>query len=118
MSHLKLVFVALFSLLVIVVAVQNHEAFGKTVTFRLDLLFFEYETSPMSLYFVAVITFLVGVLLTGLLGITERFRLRKEIGALKRMAREKDKELSSLRNLPVTGESVSPAKSSGPSEPA
>ncbi len=106
MHHVKLVLVVLFSLFIIIVAVQNHAAFSTAVTFKIDLLFFKVETSPMSIYFVSVISFLLGVLLTGLLGIAERFRLKREISSLKKAAREKDAELNSLRNLPVTTENI------------
>lgn len=106
MHHVKLVLVVLFSLFIIIVAVQNHTAFSTAVTFRIDLLFFKAETSPMSIYFVAVLSFLLGVLLTGLLGIAERFRLKREINSLKKATREKDAELNSLRNLPVTAENI------------
>jgi uncharacterized integral membrane protein len=106
MNHLRMIVVVLFILLVIIVAVQNYQAFSNTVTFRVNLIFFNWESSPMSMYFVAVITFLVGILAAGFYGITERFRLKRQIKNLTRDAREKDKELNSLRNLPVTGDEM------------
>ena len=106
MSHIKVIVVVLCALLVVIVAVQNHNAFSSVVDLKIDLLFFNSETT-MSLYFVTVIAFLCGILVAGLLGIAERFRLKREIGVLKRAAKEKDKELNSLRNLPVTGGSIS-----------
>ncbi len=106
MNHLRMIVVVLFILLVIIVAVQNYQAFSNTVTFRVNLIFFNWESSAMSMYFVAVITFLVGILAAGFYGITERFRLKKQIKILRKEAGEKDKELNSLRNLPVTGEEM------------
>ena len=106
MNHLRMIVVILFILLVIIVAVQNYQAFSNTVTFRVNLIFLNWESYPMSMYFVAVITFLVGVLAAGIYGITERFRLKKQIKKLTRDAKEKDKELNSLRNLPVTGDEM------------
>jgi uncharacterized integral membrane protein len=106
MNHLRMIVVVLFILLVIIVAVQNYQAFSNTVTFRVNLIFFNWESSAMSMYFVAVITFLVGVLAAGIYGMTERFRLKRQIKNLTKDAREKDKELNSLRNLPVTGEEM------------
>ena len=106
MNHLRMIVVILFILLVIIVAVQNYQAFSNTVTFRINLIFFKWESSSMSMYFVAVITFLVGVLAAGIYGMTERFRLKRQNKNLMRDAREKEKELNSLRNLPVTGEEM------------
>jgi hypothetical protein len=56
------------------------------------------------------IAFLFGVLVTGFYGIIERFRLKREIKTLVSTSREKDKELSSLRNLPITSDDVSPSQ--------
>jgi uncharacterized integral membrane protein len=112
MKQLKAILVILFLLLIIIVAVQNHEALSTTVKFRVDLVFHDYQTGEMSLYFVSVITFLVGVFFAGLIGITERFRLSRQIKNLTRDTKEKDKELNSLRNLPVTAEDVSPEQTS------
>lgn len=102
MNHFKVVLIVLFSLLVIILAAQNNETLSTSVSFRLDLIFLHYESPSMSLYFMSAITFLTGFLLAGLLGITERFRFKRQITSLRRSGKEKDKELNSLRNLPVT----------------
>jgi len=112
MSYIRAIVIILFALFVVVLAVQNHEAMSTPVQFQMDLLFFDFESSPMSFYTVAVITFLLGVLITGLYGVTERFRLKREIKMLRKQAREKDKELNSLRNLPVTSEDMGSQKTS------
>ncbi len=106
MRHLRGIVVILFILLVIVVAVQNYQAFSTPVSFRVNLVFFQWESAAMSLYLVAVITFLIGVIASGCYGIAERFRLKKQIQALVKEAKEKDNELNSLRNLPVTTDDI------------
>jgi putative membrane protein len=118
MKHLRVIVVILFVLLVIIIAVQNYEAMSTTVNFRVNLVFFNYETAPMSIYFVVVIAFLIGVIVTGLYGMTERFRLKRKIKTLTKEANEKDKELNSLRNLPVTTDDVGGEKTSGGNEPS
>jgi len=55
----------------------------------------------MAFYFVIIIVFLLGILIASLYGIFERFKLKKEIRILSKEKREKDKELNSLRNLPI-----------------
>jgi lipopolysaccharide assembly protein A len=110
MKHVRVVLVILFVLLVIAVAVQNYPVMTSQVNFRLNLLFFNGETPPMSLYLVIIIAFLFGVVFTGFYGITERFRLKKEVKRLMKESRGKDQELQSLRNLPVTAEEVRPGE--------
>ena len=107
MKHVRVMFFVIFVLLIIVIAVQNHDSFSKTVTFKLDLIVTSLETGEMSFYFISMLTFLAGVVLTGFYGITERFRLKKQIRILNKNAKAMEKELNSLRNLPVITEDVS-----------
>jgi uncharacterized integral membrane protein len=104
MKHLKVIVASIFVFFVIVIAVQNYDAFSTSASFKLDLLFFKYETSQMSLYLIAVITFLIGVVFTGFFTLTERLRLKREIKRLKKEARDREKELNSFRTLPVTAD--------------
>jgi ATP adenylyltransferase len=97
-------------LLVVIIIVQNHGAMSEQVAFKVDLRFIKYESTAMSLYFIVTIAFLFGVLVTGFYGIIERFRLKREIKTLVSTSREKDKELNSLRNLPITSDDVSPSQ--------
>jgi uncharacterized integral membrane protein len=118
MSYVRAIFLILVGLFVVVLAVQNHEAMLTKVTFKLNLLFVDYESAPMSLYLVSVITFLAGVFFCGIFGVVERFRLSKQVKVLRRESAEKDKELSSLRNLPVTSEGMEEESLPPSNEPA
>ena len=102
MNHLRLVAGILFGLLVIIVAVQNYQPFSTAVTFRIDLIFFHYETPAMTVYLVAVITFLIGLICSGLYGMIERYRLNKRIKVLMSAAKEKDKNI--ILGLETLGE--------------
>jgi ATP adenylyltransferase len=97
-------------LFVVIIIVQNHGAMSEQVAFKVNLRFINYTTSAMSLYFIVTIAFLFGVLVVGFYGIIERFRLKREIKSLLSASREKDKELNSLRNLPITSDDVSPSQ--------
>jgi len=107
MKHLRWMGVILVALFVIIVVVQNHGAMSTPVMFKIDLVFISLESSQMSVYLVAVITFLLGVLVSGIYGMTERFQLKRQVKNLLKDSEEKDKELSSFRNLPVTTEDES-----------
>ena len=110
MNHLRWLFIVLFLVLGFIVAVENYATLVTPVTFKVDLFFFKYETSGLPLSLVAVITFFIGLISAWFYGFSERFRLRKQIKTLQLSAKEKDNELNSLRNLPVTAEDVTPAE--------
>jgi uncharacterized integral membrane protein len=94
-------------LVVVILIVENHEAMNTSVKFRVNFLGFEQESTEMTLYHIVTIAFLFGVLVIGFYGMLERFRLKKQIKTLTAATREKDEELNSLRNLPITSESTS-----------
>ena len=66
----------------------------------------------MPLGIVAIITFAVGVISMGLYGMAVFLRLKKRIRGLTKEAKANEKELNSLRNLPVTTEVMSPEQTS------
>ncbi len=105
MRHLKIILLILLGLVVIIVIVQNHEAMSTTVNFRLNTMFFGEKASPnVSVYEVVLLSFLLGVVVTGINGVVERFHLKRRMKALTRELEDKDRELNSLRNLPVTSD--------------
>jgi len=105
MRHVKVIVASIFVFFIVVLAVQNYSAFSTSTSFKLDLVFFKYESPHMSLYLIAVITFLAGVVFMGFFTLTERLRLKREIKRLRKEAREREKELNSFRTLPVTSDS-------------
>lgn len=115
MTHLKAIVIILIGLAVVIVAIQNNDAMNTTIQLRVNPVFFaESSTGKISLYQLVLVVFLLGVISTGIYGMVERFRLKRKIKMLTRELEEKDKELSSLRNLPITAEAVSPAQTDSP----
>jgi uncharacterized integral membrane protein len=106
MKHLRWIFVLLVLLVVVIIVVQNYESLATKVSFRADFMFWDGETPGIPLSLVAIITFFIGVIFSGSYGMAERFRLKKQIKSLLNEAKEKDEELNSLRNLPVTTENI------------
>jgi uncharacterized integral membrane protein len=109
MRHVKAIVSILVMLFVVIIVVENLEQLSQTLTLRIDLLFWGAKTGPMAFYLVVIIAFLIGILVAGLLGIFERFRLKREIKRLSKENKEKDKELNSYRNLPIVEEEVEDA---------
>ncbi|MBN2060290.1 MAG: DUF1049 domain-containing protein [Deltaproteobacteria bacterium] len=104
MKHIKFIIAIIVMMLVIIVIVENHEAFSTKVIFKLELFSINLQTREISLYYIVAVTFLLGILIAGFYGMFERFNLKKQIKTLINSSREKDKELNSLRNLPITSD--------------
>ena len=101
MKHIKAIISILVMLLVVILIAENLGELSKELTLKVDLLFWACETSQMPFYLVIIIVFLLGIFIASFYGIIERFKLKKEIRIFSRERREKDKELNSLRNLPI-----------------
>ena len=107
MKHVKFMLAIVLMLLVVILIVQNHEAMSTKVSFRISFFSYNLQSSMMSVYYIVTISFLFGVIVAGTYGIIERFRLMKELRLLRTVSQEKERELNSLRNLPITSEDIS-----------
>lgn len=112
MKHIKAIFLILIMLLVIIVIAENIPNLKIPVIFSVDLWLIQYQTPNIPLGVVAVVTFLIGVLSIGLLGIVERFQLKKQVKILQTEIKEREKELNSLKTMAVTTEIVNPEQTS------
>jgi len=101
MKHIKAIISIVVMLLAVVLIVENLAQLSQKLTLQVDLYFWDWKTEPMAFYFVIIIVFLLGILIASLYGILERFKLKKGIRIISKEKREKDKELNSLRNLPI-----------------
>ncbi|MFV0421580.1 LapA family protein [Oleidesulfovibrio sp.] len=89
--------------------VQNTQVLSQPITLRFDLFMGAWQTIPLPFYFLLLMGFLVGALATLVYFIAERIRLgaalrraRKQIGRL-------EKEVNSLRTLPLEEANQLPA---------
>lgn len=108
MKYVKFLIYAFIIFLVVVILVENHNAFNTKVIFKVDLLLGRYESSEISIYIISAIAFILGMIITWIYFLLERIQLRKQIKRLKSESNGKDKELNSLRNLPIVSESITP----------
>lgn len=113
MKHVKFIVGILIMLVVVILVVQNQGAFSTGLVFRVNLPGLHWELANVSVYHVVTVAFLFGILIAGLYGMVERFRLKKEIRVLRKASSEKDAELNSLRNLPITADEVSSSPAEG-----
>jgi hypothetical protein len=106
MRYLKFILSVIVVLLIITAIVENHGVLSTTVHFNFDVFTLHYQTGGISLYYIASMPFLLGVIITGILGMAERFRLKRQIKSHYKIMRDKDREIDSLRNLRITKDSV------------
>lgn len=66
-----------------------------------DINFFGKAYLGISIYWVVVVSFLIGFATSFALAAFREFRFHREIGRLKRQALAKDKEIADLRTLPL-----------------
>ena len=107
MKHVKFMLAIILMLVVVILIVQNHEAMSTKVSFRVSFFSHSLQSSMMSVYYIITISFLFGVLVSGTYGIIERFRLMKALKLLRKSSQQMERELNSLRNLPITSEDIS-----------
>lgn len=118
MNYIKAILVAALVALAIIFMIQNIEALSHPLTIRLNLFFFQFESTPYATYLIIMLAFFVGVLATSLLGMVERFRLRRTIKAKDGEIASLNRELNSLRNLPITSAAISPETPTEIGEPS
>lgn len=104
MGYIKVIVLSAVVALSIIFMIQNITPLSHPLGIRLNLFFINWESTPYPTYLVILLAFFVGLLSSSLVGINERWRLRRQVKAQVKRTEELRKELNSLRNLPVTGE--------------
>jgi hypothetical protein len=117
MKQIKALVVILFLLLIVVLSVQNYAALTTKINFKANLLFLNYQTADLSIFLIAVVTFLIGVVAIWLFGLSERLSFKRQIKALMKDVKNNELELNSLRNLPVITEDVNSNEDVNPVPP-
>ena len=89
--------------LAVIFVVKNSEFLGQTTQFKLDLFVFDtvQKSIPLPLYFVILAAFLLGGLSAIVFLICDRVRLSVNLGKARRKIKHLERELNSLRTLPL-----------------
>lgn len=89
--------------LAVIFVVQNSEFLGQTTQFKLDLFVAgAQQTIPLPLYFVILAAFLLGGFAAIFFLLCDRIRLGFKLGTANRKIKRLERELTSLRTLPLT----------------
>ena len=107
MIYLKAIVIAGCVALAIIFMVQNMNELSEPLQIRLNLMFIHFESTPFATYLVILLSFFAGLFAASLLGLAERFKMRRMVKASRKEAETLSRELDSLRNLPITSESMS-----------
>jgi uncharacterized integral membrane protein len=98
-SYIKIFILALLALVVVLLAIQNHQSLSQEISLKLNLYFWEGATAPYPLYMVVVLAFLLGILLASLAGIASRFYLRRQLKEAENIYEAAEKEIRALRGM-------------------
>ncbi|RJX28254.1 MAG: DUF1049 domain-containing protein [Desulfarculus sp.] len=106
MGYIKIIVISALVALAITFMIQNIGPLSHPLSLRLNLFFLHWQSTPYATYLVILLAFFIGLLAASLVGIFERWRLRSQTWSQKKEIEKLHRELSSLRNLPVTGDAV------------
>ncbi len=95
--------------LVIVFALQNGAELVRPVEIRFDLFVKDLSPGAIPQYGLVLSALLIGLLVGGVWGLIQQLSTRARLRETQRLLRDKEKELDSLRNLPVVDSSSVPA---------
>jgi putative membrane protein len=87
--------------LLLVFVLQNSEVLSTPVSLTLDLFMKDFSPGPLPLYVLLFLIFFLGLIISGTVALLDRLRSRAQLRRLNRALTEKERELNSLRNLPV-----------------
>jgi uncharacterized integral membrane protein len=108
MFYVKILVGLFLFVLAVIFLVQNNEAMMTAVHFKLNIPHVvNLQSTNITLYIIIPLSFLLGALIMWLLCIREHLRLKAKIKSLMTSSKEKEKELNSFRNLPLTSDDVS-----------
>jgi uncharacterized integral membrane protein len=92
MKVIYTIIVALFLIFIITFSLEN--------TLPVQLKYYDFFDRWLPTYMLIFVSFLVGVIFTGFMGIVERFRLTRTINRLNKTVRELRRELKANENPP------------------
>ena len=103
MRFLKALWLTVFFFFSLIFFIQNNDALGHKLSLKFDFYYFNYvwSNTAVPFYFVVLVGFLAGAIVTlGYLAM-DRVRMRIELSSCRRAIRKQEKELNKFRNTPL-----------------
>ncbi len=107
MKILKNMAYTLIVVLAFVFFMQNYPTLSTPISIRYDLYFFQVESLPFPVWSIILLSFSLGVMLAVFFGLYERYMIKQNAKSKTREVARLEKEVNSLRNLPITEEKFS-----------
>jgi len=103
MRFLKALWLAVFFFFTLIFFMQNIEVLGQKLSLHMDFYYFNYvwKNTAVPLYFVVLVGFVAGVLVTLGYLIMDRMRLRFELIRERRKVKKLEWENKKLREIPL-----------------
>jgi uncharacterized integral membrane protein len=111
MRYLKAIVLIAIFVLVLIFFVQNDAVLSTNMQLKFELLEYKWLSKPLPFYIMLLAVFVLGIVISLLYFLVDRLRLSSEIKRYKNKVRQLEKELNSLRNIPLQGSSYNQAGS-------
>ena len=101
MRFIKVLIIILLFFFAMMFFVQNYEVLSQTMPLKLNVYLRDWKSIPLPFYLLILVSFLLGALFTLFYFVLERLRLASELRSCRSRLGRLEKELTSLRNLPL-----------------
>lgn len=103
MRFLKALWLTVFFFFTLMFFIQNNDVLAQQLSLKFDFYYFDYvwSNTAVPFFFVILVAFVAGVLVTLGYLVMDRIRLKMEFGRCRRALRKQEKELKKLRAIPL-----------------
>ncbi|WP_457571267.1 LapA family protein [Desulfovulcanus sp.] len=107
MRYLKVIILVLIFFFSMLFFVQNTELLSTSLTLKLDFLGKHYESQEIPIYLLILIAFVLGAFISLFYFLAEKIKLSQQLRTYRNKIANLEKEVTSLRNMPLQEESFS-----------
>ena len=111
MRYLKVIILVAIFFFSMLFFVQNTDLLSTSLTLKLDLLGKHYESQEIPIYLLILIAFVLGAFISLFYFLAEKIKLSQQLRSYKNKVADLEKEVNSLRNMPLENENFSTAES-------
>ncbi|MDQ7032642.1 MAG: LapA family protein [Desulfonauticus sp.] len=101
MRYVKIIFFVILFFFSILFFIQNNELITSSISLKLEFLGFAISSPAIPLYLLVLSSFVLGAFVTVLYLLSDRIKIGSQLKEARKKIKELEKELSSLRNIPL-----------------
>ncbi len=106
MRYVRVALLILLFFFAMLFFVQNHELLSKTVKLHLEIFGTEFTSTDIPYYLIVLLGFLAGGVISLVYLLGEKIRMNGEVKRCKARIADLEKEITSLRNMPLEDDSL------------